>query len=104
MIQGKRVIKGKRGKYHGTNAQYKPQDWVMVHTSGADQKVGVVLTTSMLAVNVRFYMNEVWTEVESGLERVEVQHVDHQVPITSIACKIPQDVAKNLLLLQGVEL
>jgi hypothetical protein len=104
MIQGKRVIKGKRGKYHGTNAQYKPQDWVMVHTNGDGQRVGLVLTTNMLAATVRFYMNEVWTEIESGLEHVEVQHADLSVPITSIACKIPQDVAKNLLLLQGVEL
>lgn len=104
MIQGKRAIKGKRGKYHGTNAQYKPQDWVMVHTNTGEQRVGLILTTSMLAVNVRFYMNEVWTEVESGLERTEVTSVEHPVPITSIACKIPHDVAKNLLLLQGVEL
>lgn len=104
MIQGKRVIKGKRGKYHGTNAQYKPQDWVMVYVNSAEQRVGLVLTTNMLGATVRFYRKEVWTEVESFVESEEITGVEITVPITSITCKIPAEVAKNLLLLQGVEL
>ena len=99
-------IKGKPPKNVSTknHGPYNIGDWVMVHT-GKDPKVGeVVGTSSMLLCNVRFYKNELWTEVESGFEKTEITSVDHPVPVTSIAFTLPEDVAKNLLLLQGVEL
>lgn len=82
---------------------YQVGEWVMVNT-GQGQVFGQVKNTSKLLCTITFYKNETWTEVESGLERVEVTSVEHPVPVTSIACKLPEDVAKNLLLLQGVEL
>ena len=97
------MIKGKRGKYLRTTAPYKAGEWVMVHT-GSDQRVAQVQNASTLFCNLRFWKNETWTEIESGLDRVEITHNDIPVPITSIAYAIPEDVAKNLLLLQGVEL
>lgn len=98
------MIKGKRGEYAEPSLPYSIGDWVMVHTNSAEQKVGEIFRGNRLSVEVRFYKNETWTEVESGLERVEITSVTHHVPITSIACKLPEEVAKNLLLLQGVEL
>lgn len=99
-------IKGKPPKRIETknHGPYNVGDWVMVHT-GKDPRVGEVIgTSSMLICNVRFYTNKVWTEVESGLERVEFTSVEHLVPVTSIAFTLPEEVVKNLLLLQGVEL
>lgn len=97
------MIKGKRGRYLGTKSLYQAGDWVMVHT-GQGELVAQVASSNTLSCELRFYKNEVWTEVESGFERVEITSVTHHVPITSIACKLPEEVAKNLLLLQGVEL
>ena len=77
----------------------------MVHTSDGGQRVGHVKTSGRLNCCVRFYRTEEWYEVEAP-ENVSVEPVSFEthVPITSIACAIPEDVAKNLLLLQGVEL
>lgn len=99
------MIKGRRGRYKETRLHpYNAGDWVMVHTSGDEQKVAQVANATAMSCELRFYKNEVWSEIESGLERVEITTVTHHVPITSIACAIPEEVAKNLLLLQGVEL
>ena len=98
-------IKGREGKYESTRAYfYNVGDWVMVHTNNGEQKVAQVKHASTMFCSLRFYKNEVWSEIESGIERVEITSVEHPVPVTSIACKIPEEVAKNLLLLQGVEL
>lgn len=98
------MIKGKRGKYGGSKTTpYKVLDWVMVNT-GQGQIVCQIKSVGVLSCELCIYKNEVWTEVESGLERVEITSVTHHVPVTSIAFSLPEEVAKNLLLLQGVEL
>lgn len=99
-------LKGRRPKQldnYYANCPYKVGEWVLVHT-GKQQIVGRVINASNLICTVEFYKNEVWTEVESALERIEVTSVEHPVPVSSISCTIPEEVAKNLLLLQGVEL
>lgn len=99
------MIKGKPPKHIESKnlMPYNVGDWVMVHT-GNDPKVGEVVGASLMICNVRFHVNEIWTEVESGLERLSIAHNDIPIPVTSIAFTLPEDVAKNLLLLQGVEL
>lgn len=98
------MIKGKRGEYAETTLPYNIGEWVMVHTNGTEQKVAKIVRANRLGVGVRFFKTEVWTEIESGNEQYDITHIDHNVPVTSIACVIPEEVAKNLLLLQGVEL
>lgn len=99
------MIKGKPPKSptKQNHGPYRIGDWVMVHT-GKDPKVGEVVGASLMVCNVRFHVNEIWTEVESGLERLSIAHNDIPIPVTSIAFTLPEEVAKNLLLLQGVEL
>jgi hypothetical protein len=102
------MIKGKRGTYSVNSRPIKPPydigEWVLVNRGGDTQMVGKIKHTSTLVCTILFYMNETWTEVESGLERVEVNSVEQTALVTAIACKLPEEVAKNLLLLQGVEL
>lgn len=90
------MIKGKRGEYGGGNAPYKKGDWVMVCVNSGEQKLGCISQTNMLGGVVSFY--------ERGIGEASVLIRELIIPNTSIACVIPEDVAKNLLLLQGVEL
>ena len=101
------MIRGRRPKELETyyaSCPYQVGEWVLVHVNGNEQKVGQVKHISKLVCTVKFYKTELWTEVESGSERYEFIFVEHSVPVTSIACTLPEEVAKNLLLLQGVEL
>lgn len=99
MIKGKRIFPPPTSKGY----PYEVGEWVMAQ--GKDKaSVGYVTEANYMVCTIRFFKHEEWTEIESGIERIEVASVDIPVPVSSILYKVDEDVAKNLLLLQGIEI
>lgn len=66
--------------------------------------VGRVIKANYMTCKLQFFKLEEWVEVESGNTKVEITSVEIPVPVVSILYKLEEDVAKNLLLIQGIEL
>lgn len=99
MIRGKRIFPPPTSKGY----PYEIGDWVMVQGRD-DTFVGCVSEANYMMCTIRFVKDEVWVEVDTNKTRVELTSVERQIPVSSILYKMDEDVAKNLLLLKGIEL
>ncbi len=99
MIRGKRIFPPPTSKGY----PYEIGDWVMVQGVG-DTFVGCVKEANYMVCTIRFVKHAVWVEVETNKTRREIESVEQQIPVASILYKMDEDVAKNLLLLKGIEL